>query len=127
MFYWLYKKKYSFRSCTGRILLYVQAIFIKQWEGVINGLDIESLNEEEFRKLCESIGANAFKKLFEKFPEDFSKIYSVFKAKNLKEDKVIDLVVKNRSKKFISDFVFGFKSIAVEKWRIDNEQIINQM
>lgn len=70
-------------------------------------VDIESLNEEEFRKLCESIGANAFKKLYEKFPEDFSKICPGFRAKNLKVDKAIDLAVKNRSKKFISDFVYS--------------------
>lgn len=87
-------------------------------------VDIESLNEEEFRKLCESIGASAFKNLFEKFPEDFSKIYSVFRAKNLKadkvidlaiknlkDDKVIDLAVKNRDKKFIVDFVRSSKKI----------------
>ena len=70
-------------------------------------VDIKSLNEEEFRKLCESIGANAFKKLYEKFPEDFSKICPGFRAKNLKVDKAIDLAVKNRSKKFISDFVYS--------------------
>lgn len=70
-------------------------------------VDIESLNEEEFRKLCESIGANAFKKLYEKFPEEFSKICPGFRAKNLKVDKAIDLAVKNRSKKFISDFVYS--------------------
>ena len=68
-------------------------------------IDIKSLNEEEFRKLCESIGANAFKKLYEKFPEDFSKICPGFRAKNLKADKAIDLAVKNRSKKFILNFV----------------------
>lgn len=68
-------------------------------------VDIKSLNEEEFRNLCESIGANAFKKLYEKFPEDFSKICPGFRARNLKADKAIDLAVKNRSTKFILNFV----------------------
>ena len=68
-------------------------------------VDIESLNEEEFRKLCESIGANAFKELYGKFPEDFSKICPGFRAKNLTASKAIDLAVKNRSKKFISNFM----------------------
>lgn len=73
---------------------------------------IENLTQEEQEILCELITGNAFKILFVKNEQLFSKIQKGFRAKSVSEKQALKLAKSNIGKPFIADFI----NYQVNRW-----------
>ena len=73
---------------------------------------IENLTQEEQETLCELITGNAFKVLFVKSEQAFSRIQKGFRAKSVSEKQALKLAKSNIDKPFIADFINNY----VDRW-----------
>lgn len=73
---------------------------------------IENLTQEEQETLCELINGNAFKALFIKYQQAFSRIKKGFRAKSVSEQQALELAKSNIDEQFIADFI----NDRVDKW-----------
>lgn len=68
-------------------------------------IDYASLSHEEIKTLCGWIGESAFKDYFEKNQRTFVRIYRDCRVKKLSMTQICDIVYRNRSEKFIVQFL----------------------
>ena len=65
----------------------------------------EKLNEDEIRYICERIGGEPFKKLYEAVPKGFQRIYKGAMAKKLSREDAVRLAFEHRKEIFLDKFI----------------------
>lgn len=66
------------------------------------------LTDSEVEYLCELITPKEIKLYFQKHPSAFAELQSGFRAKALTDQRAIDLIVRNRHKNFVAEFLISF-------------------
>lgn len=84
---------------------------------------IELLTKEEKSTLCEIITGKAFKELFKRNEQEFSKIQKGFRAKSLTEQHALSIAITNIDKPFIAMWV----NTRVEHWLEEIQEYIAKL
>lgn len=76
---------------------------------------LEKLTDEDLKYICEIIPTVLIKRHFKKYNKHFHKIKPGFRPETLNREEIFEILYKNHSETFISDFINSFISEEIKK------------